>query len=134
MATRTISEEWPPNKVNSYIDLSMKHHKIQEALPVDKDKVIANGEINNGSNEARVTKNIMDIFVANPFNEAMSNGIPPRSILIEGAPGIGKTVLLKEIAYCWANGTILLKDAKIVFHLYLRDQKFQAITKIKELL
>ena len=31
----------------------------------------------------------------------------PKSVLIEGIPGIGKSVLSKEIAYYWASGEIL---------------------------
>ena len=56
-----------------------------------------------------------------------------RSILIEGAPGIGKTILLKEIAYRWANGTIL-DNAKILFLIYLRDSRFHSVTTINGLL
>ena len=39
-------------------------------------------------------------------------------ILIEGAPGIGKSVLLKEIAYKWGDNKQLLKKYELVF---LRD-------------
>ena len=56
-----------------------------------------------------------------------------KSILIEGAPGIGKTILLKEVAYRWANGTIL-HNAIIVFLVYLRDSRFQLVSTINELI
>ena len=84
---------------------------------------------------SRVTKNITDIFAADPadltetgtsFTEA------PKRILIEGAPGIGKTVLAKEIAYCWATNDIL-PEIKIVFLLYLRDPQLQKIISTKQL-
>ena len=57
---------------------------------------------------SRVTKDIVDIFKPDPGCEtdATSQNCP-RSILIEGAPGISKTVLAKEIAYHWAIGKIL---------------------------
>ena len=56
-----------------------------------------------------------------------------KSILIEGAPGIGKTILLKEVAHRWANGTIL-DNAIIVFLIYLRDSRFQLVSTISELI
>ena len=78
---------------------------------------------------SRVTKNITDIFAADP---GTSSPETPKHILIEGAPGIGKTVLAKEIAYQWATNEILT-EIKIVFLLYLRDPPLQSITTIKQL-
>ena len=47
---------------------------------------------------------------------------PPRSVLIEGAPGIGKTILSKEIAYKWAMGDEkILQDKKLVLLMFMRD-------------
>ena len=83
---------------------------------------------------SRVTKNITDIFAADPtdLETGTSSTKIPRRILIEGAPGIGKTVLAKEIAYCWSNDEILA-EIKIVFLLYLRDPQLQSITTIRGL-
>ena len=84
---------------------------------------------------SRVTKNITDIFAADPTDTAeigTSSTKIPKCILIEGAPGIGKTVLAKEIAYQWATNEILTK-IKIVFLIYLRDPHLQSLATTKEL-
>ena len=85
---------------------------------------------------SRVTKNITDIFAADPTDlteTGTSFTETPKRILIEGAPGIGKTVLAKEIAYCWATNEILA-EIEIVFLIYLRDPRIQSITMTKQLI
>ena len=67
-----------------------------------------------------VTKRIKDIFRSSQ-----------KCILIEGAPGIGKTVLAEEIAYCWANGEIL-NDMKL-FLLFVRDPDLHYVNSINKL-
>ena len=84
---------------------------------------------------SRVTKNITDIFAADPTDiteTGTSSTKTPKRILIEGAPGIGKTVLAKEIAYQWATSEILTK-IKIVFLIYLRDPHLQSLATTKQL-
>ena len=53
-------------------------------------------------------------------------------ILIEGAPGIGKTVLSKEIAYQWATNK-LLTFKKLVFLLFLRDPNLKNMVILENL-
>ena len=72
---------------------------------------------------SHVTKNIADLFI-------MEDKCRPRTILVEGAPGSGKTGLTKEIAFRWANRDLLL-DIKIVFVLHLRDPEVQQINNIE---
>jgi len=55
----------------------------------------------------------------------------PYTILIEGAPGIGKTVLSKEIAFLWANKT-LLTFKKILILIFLRDPSIQKLDSFAE--
>ena len=84
---------------------------------------------------SRVTKNITDIFAADPTDlteNGTSSTKTPKRILIEGAPGIGKTVLAKEIAYQWATNEILTK-IKILFLIYLRDPQLQSLANTKQL-
>ena len=57
----------------------------------------------------------------------------PQFILIEGTPGIGKTVLFKEIANRWGREEIF-KKFKLVLLVCLRDPAVQRLSVIDELL
>jgi len=75
---------------------------------------------------SKITKNISDILFS------LENTYSHETILIEGAPGIGKSVLLAEIAYRWSNSQLLSKY-KLVLLLCLRDPVLQQIKTLKEL-
>ena len=146
--------EWPPQQAKIFVSVALVHYKgkrtQQEYIEIAKIQkegtpAIENfiSSANQGSSPkkprldySRVTKNITDIFAADPTNlteTGTSLTKTPKCILIEGAPGIGKTVLAKEIAYSWANNEILT-EIKIVFLLYLRDPQLQSITTTNELI
>ncbi|XP_065886641.1 protein NLRC3-like [Dysidea avara] len=126
-------DDWPPYQPETYTTVVLIHHKEKIAY---KKAVIAvakkayKGEVmsscTNGSNNdvkplssriknsylssCKYIRNIYDIFP----------GSKPYTVLIEGAPGIGKTILTKEIAFLWADGKIL-EDTKLLVSIYLRD-------------
>ncbi|XP_065896269.1 NACHT, LRR and PYD domains-containing protein 12-like [Dysidea avara] len=77
---------------------------------------------------AGATKNISDIFV--PVISAGGSIKDPNLILIEGAPGIGKTVLAKEIAFQWANNK-LLSSKKFLFLIFLRECNVNRIVSVE---
>ena len=76
--------------------------------------------------QVEASKDIKEIFASS------KDGGEPHNILIEGAPGIGKTFLSKEIAFQWAND-LLLVNAVLVFLISLRDPLVQQIVSIKDL-
>ena len=78
-----------------------------------------------------IIKNIVDIF--RPVVTTDSEDSPsPRVILIDGAPGIGKTYLCNEIAYQWSQGQILT-DKRFLFLLRAHDPSIQSLKQVKDL-
>ena len=67
-------------------------------------------------------KNVADIF----------HSANSKVIIIEGAAGIGKTYLCKEIAYQWSQGQ-LLTEKNLLFLLFLSEQRVQSIESVKDL-
>ena len=147
------SAEWPPNQPKLVVSVALIHYKgsrtqqeLFEIVTMHKEGAPAIDKFTSSANQepsakkqrldySRVTKNITDIFAADPTNlteTSTSFAKSPKRILIEGAPGIGKTVLAKEIAYQWATNEILT-EIKILFLIYLRDPQLQSITTTKQL-
>ena len=142
--------EWPPNIPKLIVSIALIHYKgkrtqqeLFEMANIHKEGALAVDQVTFQGPSAkkprldysRVTKSITDIFAADPTDltePGTSSTETPKRILIEGAPGIGKTVLAKEIAYQWATSEILT-EIKIVFLLYLRDPPLQSITTTKQL-
>lgn len=77
-------------------------------------------------NTSKITKDIKEILAPLEENE------DPQLLLIEGAPGIGKTILLKEIAFEWSENRLLTKF-KLVLLLCLRDQRVQKLSSADQL-
>ena len=62
-------------------------------------------------------------------NEDTKNQFP-RTILVVGRPGIGKTVLTKKIMYDWAKGDVDFYHRKVVFLLKFRYFSFDQYKKL----
>ena len=137
--------EWPPNQPKSIVNVALIHYKggltqhelIQIAARRHRegssaiDKLASTTRGPSAKRQClenfRITKDIADIFAPDPTNLTK-----PKRVLIEGAPGIGKTVLAKEIVYGWANND-LLTEIEIAFVLFLRDPQLQTVKSVKEL-
>ena len=143
---RVNEKTWPPNYVKGYTPLMLFHYQDQYTAKQSAAmaKLIHSGELQqvavsetsnpkyvrlptDGEAKSKLTKNIPEILTT---LEASDDG---QLILIEGAPGIGKTVLLHEIAYQWGNKT-LLQSYKLVLLVRLRDPDVQRMITIYDLL
>ena len=134
-------DTWPPVEQNLFIAVSMS---FQNCHTIEQTAAVAQSGHINLTAEAHRTKksrksfqnvlntNIVTKELAVLLDPLQSSSIP-ELMLIEGAPGIGKTVLLKEIAYRWAQNT-LLQTFKLVLLILLRDPIVHHMSSVDDLL
>ena len=118
---------WPPGQSKSFTPLLLVHyqgHRTPEQVTTMAE-LMYTGEI---SKVASVTtKEIKEILAP------LENSEDSCYILIEGAPGIGKSVLLKEIAYRWGKKE-LLQNFELALLISLRDPSLKLIKSVDDLL
>ena len=150
----TDEETWPPDQPKNFMPLVLVHHCGQHSMkqatamaqviqtgdideitslaskqPVTKHhpKLVSHESLQEVLDSSMVTKELTEILA--PIEQSKD----PQCILIEGAPGIGKSVLLKEIAHRWGNKQ-LLKTFKLVLLVCLRDPTVQQVASVSDLL
>ena len=146
-------DSWPPEQPTNFIPLLLIHHQgpctpeqvtamaeltckgdigkvpflTGQQLGIKHTKLDSHKKFEKVLQTSRTTKEIEEILA--PLEESKESCF----VLIEGAPGIGKSVLLKEIAYRWGNKELLQKS-NLVLLLCLRDPSLQQIKSVSNLL
>ena len=149
---RVDEEAWPPEQPRTFTPLVLIQHQghrnLKQSTAMAKfvergniDKVLSSSSgvpnhhhkldsheaLQEVLNTSKVTKEVAEILAP------LKTGNGPQFILIEGAPGIGKSLLLREIAYRWGKQEILQKF-KLVLLICLRDPAVHQMSLIDELL
>jgi hypothetical protein len=102
--------KWPDLPTKKYINMSV----IEKGKPTKDDlKALTYGKIDAVKRESDIT--FKDI--AKPTED----GVLPKFVLVEGAPGVGKTTFAWEACRKWAEGEIL-EDFDLVILVRLRDR------------
>ena len=152
----TGDDDWPPYQPDHFTSVALIHHKekcitsneviavatktyqgkvgveVSHDYSLTSTRYCLNSKCHKLANEyfksCQPTTDITKIFKEiSSQNSQTHNGF----ILIEGAPGIGKTILSKEIAYQWANNN-LLSDKTLLFLIFLRDPEIKNITSLED--
>ena len=128
-------EAWPPLQTKAFTPLLLVQYK-GELVELSKDFSGTSNSVtfeckhqkldSHESDTIKITKKIVEILA--PLEECED----PQFILFEGAPGIGKSVLLKEIAYLWAKRQILQKF-KLVVLICLRNPIVRTMSDISDI-
>ena len=141
---RVDKDAWPPDQPNFTPLLLIQYecqHTVKQAVAMAG--LIQTGDIDMiestlppcpGTDEplreildtSTVTKDLTEILI--PLESGTES-----FILIEGAPGIGKSVLLREVAYRWSRKQLLQKF-QILLLVTLRDPVFQQAKTVSDLL
>ena len=152
-ATRfsVAKDTWPPEQPKEYTPLVLLHHEDEHNMehitimnkviytggisdvisatssdPVEMQPSLHHHELRDALKASKTTTDVSKILVPLEVNDK------PQTILIDGAPGIGKTILLKHIAFSWAEQGMLQKY-KLVLLVYLRDPTVQKMSSLKQL-
>ena len=138
---------WPPGQPTHYIEQNLRiYYQSQcgesrrESDPIPQSIQInpmtledisymhnSNHHLLQGDGTTKVTMNVAKIFSTLNICKCQ------KLILIEGTEGMGKTVLLKEITYRWANKQ-LLETFKLVILIRLQDPRVHIIESLVDLL
>ena len=115
--------KWPNLPSKKYINLTVIE-KAQRAT-LDNSSALVYGNIQ----AVRRKSNISFQDVA----KCDENGILPRFVLVEGAPGVGKSTFAWEACRKWVEGEIL-EDFELVILIKLRDDSIRKATCLGDLI
>ena len=122
-----------PETVVKVLQVSHKQKHVTKEQTEAVTKVSFRGRLHTWSTE------ILDKYVSFYYIDTFFNNIVDSKedsptgniILIEGAPGVGKTVLSREIAFKWADEQILLNNP-LLFLMHLHHPEIPQIKSLRE--
>ena len=133
-------DAWPPIQPKHFTPVVLVHQEIQQTKVEREDREVRVKASRKGGIKEyisvttnKTTRDLEEIFSKLDQIDQESGHKKLRGILVEGAPGVGKSVLLKHIACLWAQEK-LIKSCSMLFLLYLRDPAVQKIESLDSLI
>ena len=120
-----IYDKWPQVKSKKYINLALIEKEDITKQEVDQ---FTRATVHGNINDIKKSKRAIGIRQIGQ----LPNGSQPKCILVEGAPGVGKSTLAWKLCRKWGKGK-LLQQYQLVVLLRLRDKSVRAAEKISDL-
>ena len=140
---------WPPDQPSEFTPLVLLHREDEQSITqvttitkalhrgaisdvvsatssAKRPGLCSHDELGEALKASKATTDISEILAPLEVSDKA------QTILIEGAPGIGKTILLKHIAYSWAEQGMLQKY-NLVLLVHLRDPTVQKMSTPEQL-
>ena len=134
---KVAQAQWLPFKSSTIRSVIVTYHNN---VYVSKTTLQICSAVNQENNKAKFAESHDEATISiSEYHKSISDlftplvGKPPNTILIEGAPGIGKTTLANEIALKWKS-IPLLCDREFLFLIYLKDPQVQKAKNLNDLL
>ena len=119
--------KWPPTPSNVYINLAC----------IDRKRVSGKSKKYKEVTEAMIRHGNVDVIHGDKFPIEMNQialGLPPNTvILVEGAPGVGKSTFAWEYCRRWERGEIA-QQYQLVLLIRLRDDRNSKAKTLKDLI
>ena len=131
-------DTWPPNQPKEFIPLMFVYHQGQYTVKqerawrfVETTGIHLDPQLDNhkSATDALANNTITNqlVHILAPLQDD-----DPQFILVEGLPGIGKSLLLQQIACEWGKGKLLQKFLLVIL-IQLRNPAVQQISLVAEL-
>lgn len=121
-----IMTKWSPRSTTTYINLaSIKKEKINKTEANTFTKATLHGNL---EDILKVKESVQIEQIAAP----LPDGSQPKCVVVEGAPGVGKTTFAWELSKRWGQGRIL-RNYNCVVLLRLREKRVQKAKSLFDL-
>ena len=119
-----IYDKWPQVKSKKYINLALIEKEDITKREADQ---FTRATIHGNIDDIKKSKRAIDIGQI----AQLPDGSQPKCILVEGAPGVGKSAFAWKLCRKWGKGK-LLQQYQLVVLLRLRDKSVRAAKKISD--
>lgn len=125
--------DWPPSLGRQYIQLALIHQERQLKNHTYESVLEHQIDYTRGDYD-KIMKRRTRIELINAFEQVICEGGKEivLKMLIDGAPGVGKTTLSRKVSSMWAKGDILQRYW-LVLLLHLREKAISNAKNIDEL-
>ena len=120
-----VYDKWPQVKSKKYINLALIE---KEDITKPEADQFTRATIHGNIDDIKRSKRATDI---NQIVQ-LPDGSQPKCILVEGAPGVGKSTFAWKLCRKWGKGK-LLQQYQLIVLLRLRDKSVQAAKNISDL-